>query len=82
MHHGVSANALEGKELVLGKRNLINCLIPRHDQRRIQKESLPQLDERGILLPSLFIVRKAMAEARLGRLLRRRASRQVNGDGQ
>ena len=35
VHHGVRANALKGKELILGKCNLIDSPVPRHDQRRI-----------------------------------------------
>src|SRR5215510_12757811 len=74
VHHGVCANALKGKELVLGKCDFIDGLIPCHNQSRIQEEDMLQLGERRVLLLSRLLVRKALSQIRLARLLRRSVS--------
>ena len=70
VHHRVRANALKGKELIFGKRNLIDGPVPRHDQLRVQKEELLQPGERRVLVATTSPDPKALVEARLGFLLR------------
>jgi hypothetical protein len=65
MHHGVRANAFKGEKLILCKRDLVDRPVPDHDQRRIQKEDMLQLNKRGVLVLSLLLVRKALIEVRL-----------------